>query len=530
MKSYPKVPRYDHPTVDEEFFDANDLALVEKTDGSNFRFTLYEEHYHAEYSDSVLEHNPTDGDVVFGAKNTVQGCISDDPRSFDGNFKRAVTHLREHLDRDAVRSAHDTYDGPIVFFAENMVFHTLDYAYDENPPPALIGFDVYSHKHGFLDTLTPTKRDFWQQLPREHLVRAASTLGFTDEQVWPQPDPPANPFDQRFDGFLSLEEAWSLFEDIGLTPARRIQGPDSLDTDVDDYDVPPSEYGPVQAEGVVIRSASQNRRVKKVTEQFRELNRERWGMPEDEAESGAEWVTACFATNGRIRKHARKLVNEDGIDLRSDAAVSELTERVVEDIWLEEHREISTLSEQTLVPADIYPRVEDRVIEVREMMLTNADLADEPLDNLWANHDHDATTDVEQKLPGSSEMTAGGLRNMLSNSLFNDPERALVDVLVNTDLFDAVVDENYENGVADLEPASIETLHHDAFNRLWTEHWPAISGLDVEFTPGKLKSHVATEARDYVNARVEADISASEENSPDDGDDVESEAVGEFFE
>lgn len=47
MKVYPKIPRYDHPVVPEDFFEATDLTLIEKYDGSAFRFTLFDERYAA---------------------------------------------------------------------------------------------------------------------------------------------------------------------------------------------------------------------------------------------------------------------------------------------------------------------------------------------------------------------------------------------------------------------------------------------------------------------------------------------------
>ena len=53
MKVYPKVPRYDHPVVPADFFETDDLTLVEKFDGSSFRFTLYEERFADRYPESV---------------------------------------------------------------------------------------------------------------------------------------------------------------------------------------------------------------------------------------------------------------------------------------------------------------------------------------------------------------------------------------------------------------------------------------------------------------------------------------------
>jgi hypothetical protein len=51
MKVYPKIPRYDHPVVPADFFDREDLLLLEKFDGSSFRFTLYDDRYADRYPD-----------------------------------------------------------------------------------------------------------------------------------------------------------------------------------------------------------------------------------------------------------------------------------------------------------------------------------------------------------------------------------------------------------------------------------------------------------------------------------------------
>jgi len=45
MKVYPKIPRHDHPVVRESLFEADDLTLLKKFDGSIFRFTLYDDRY-----------------------------------------------------------------------------------------------------------------------------------------------------------------------------------------------------------------------------------------------------------------------------------------------------------------------------------------------------------------------------------------------------------------------------------------------------------------------------------------------------
>ncbi|MDB9252944.1 hypothetical protein [Halorubrum ezzemoulense] len=54
MKVYPKITRYDHPVAPESLFDAEDLVVLEKFDGSSFRFTLYDESHASSYPDSVV--------------------------------------------------------------------------------------------------------------------------------------------------------------------------------------------------------------------------------------------------------------------------------------------------------------------------------------------------------------------------------------------------------------------------------------------------------------------------------------------
>lgn len=53
MKQYPKVPRYDHPVIPENFYLEGMLWLTEKMDGSNFRFSLYEDRFADRYPEAV---------------------------------------------------------------------------------------------------------------------------------------------------------------------------------------------------------------------------------------------------------------------------------------------------------------------------------------------------------------------------------------------------------------------------------------------------------------------------------------------
>ena len=81
MKVYVKIPRYDHPVVPESFFDAEDLVVLEKFDGSSFRFTLYDERHASLYPDPVVNAADGDGSLVSGTRRSIRGSHRDDLRS-----------------------------------------------------------------------------------------------------------------------------------------------------------------------------------------------------------------------------------------------------------------------------------------------------------------------------------------------------------------------------------------------------------------------------------------------------------------
>src|SRR5699024_3132038 len=109
MKTYPKVPRWDHPVVDASFYESGAIWLTEKMDGSNFKFSRYEGRFADRYDETVRETGATDGDVVFGSKRVVRGTDATALSDLDGNFHRAIRHLREALDRDALREYQHEY-------------------------------------------------------------------------------------------------------------------------------------------------------------------------------------------------------------------------------------------------------------------------------------------------------------------------------------------------------------------------------------------------------------------------------------
>ena len=353
MKVYPKIPRYDHPVVPPDLFEAPDLALLEKVDGSSFRFTLYEDRFENAYPERVIQAADGDGSVVFGTRRTVRGSHRDALETIDGALHRAVRCLREGIDTDVLRAVHDDLDGPVIVYAENLVYSTLDYGFTERALPALVGFDVLPY--AAIETMIA----------------------------------PGNPYEETFDGFLDLGSAWALFErlrvpDIALehafVPAPVLDRPDEFDPTA--YDFPTSTFSPdIRVEGVVLRSDEAERRAKLVRESFQERNREQFGRMPEAAESGAEYVVATYCSPARIRKHVRHLVVEEGrafgLHLNDD-----LYPRVVEDIWAEHWRDLMDL-DVAFTPADMYPLVAKRCIRELRKMETNAELNDADPTDIW---------------------------------------------------------------------------------------------------------------------------------------------------
>ncbi|CCQ33159.1 hypothetical protein HLRTI_002709 [Halorhabdus tiamatea SARL4B] len=354
MKVYPKIPRHDHPVVPSSFFEASDLRLIEKYDGSSFRFTLYDNRYADTYPERVAEAADGDGSLVFGTRRSIRGSHRDPLGDIDGALHRAVRCLREGIDAAALRSVHDEFEGPIVVYAENLVYSTLDYGYTEREIPALVGFDVLPY--AAIETMTPS----------------------------------GNPYEETFEGFLDVGDAWAIFEriraadvpaELAFEPARIVDRPDP-GFDPGAYTFPTSSLADdVRVEGVVVRSDEANRRVKVVREAFAELNRDQFGQRPEAAETGAEYVVATYCTPARIRKQVRELLLEEGREFGLHLN-EELYPRVVEDIWAENWRELMDL-DVSFTPADVHPLVAERCIAELRTMQTNAELNDTDPTRLW---------------------------------------------------------------------------------------------------------------------------------------------------
>lgn len=223
MKSYPSIPRV--ANAPEGLFEGH-LWLLEKVDGAQLRFQLRES-----------------GLLRFGTR----GRVYDDPGEVPAPYQHAVRHVRDRLDRDALRRAVDDVES-VVFFGEATHRHAVEYDWERLP--SFLGFDVHSADDG---------------------------------------------------GFLPPDAAERVFERLGLEPVNAVEREvHARDFDPDAYEIPRSAWYDGPAEGVVVRN-KRGGRAKLLHPAFREVDET---VPVD---APAEELAARYATGRRFEKLAAKL-------------------------------------------------------------------------------------------------------------------------------------------------------------------------------------------------------------------------------
>jgi hypothetical protein len=224
MKKFPSTPRV--ANTPDGLLEEGHLWLLEKLDGANFRFQLQQS-----------------GLILFGDRSQ----IYEDPDAIPAPYQHAVRHIREHLDRDALRSAVDTVED-VVFFGEAMHHHTISYNWERTP--SFLGFGVWS-------------ADAAAFYPFDTVERIFSRLGL---------------------------EAVNAFE---KECRARYFDPDS-------YTIPQSNWYDGPAEGVIIWN-KRGHRAKLLHPAFREVDET---VP---VNAPAEELAAKYATQRRFEKLAAKL-------------------------------------------------------------------------------------------------------------------------------------------------------------------------------------------------------------------------------
>ena len=268
MKQFPSIPRVENAPRD--LFESGHLWIQEKMDGANFRFRLRES-----------------GMLQFGDRSRTYNADE-----IPEPYQHAVRHVRERLDREALRNSAENVES-VVFFGEAMHEHAIDY--DWARVPSFLGFDV-----------------------------------------WDSSD------DGDEGHFLPPDAVEQVYDRLGLQPVNAIQKEvRATDFAPDSYEIPESDWYDGPAEGVVLRNKT-GLRAKLLHPDFREVDDTvPVDVPDEEAETTkdaetvAELLARKYATRHRVEKIVHKL-EDRGRPVTFDAVY----ERVVEDIVREEHKQL----------------------------------------------------------------------------------------------------------------------------------------------------------------------------------------------
>lgn len=462
MKQYPKVPRYDLPFVPQELFQSDDLHVLEKVDGMNFRFMLYEERYEKQYSDEILEiHDPQDMDILFGTKKVVRGTINQNLNNFQKEFHPGIKKLRQ-ISEDKIQDIHTQYNGPVVWFVEHMIPHTINYQYETNPPPELIGFDIYVPTQ---DTRT------------------------TD-------DYPQNPYKEKFIGYVAFDEMVQHFNYIGIETVPHLKT--NSEFDPNDYEVPQSNFASEsRSEGVILRSDSLGYRSKIVTEKFKELNKLVMGSSTDIDDPNKQFVYG-LVTPQRIRKYIRKITNTTPAELTMDQEFIQMVrDEVLRDVWVEEFVEIANL-EGELNPYQTHELAEIRVEKTVEKMIQMGETIDADPIEAWKGFD-DASDTVATINQTQNTIDHKRFGNKVQNSEM-DIEQSLIYTLVGKETIQQII-ESYQP----IEKQQFPTIVDDIEETFWinTTTKQVLWTLDVSFEPTSMKDAAIEIAKREIEMKTD---------------------------
>lgn len=492
MKKYPKVPRHDLEFVPRELFASDDLYLLEKMDGMNLRFTLYQDNMRNKFSDAVLDTNPSDGDIVFGSKRVIRGCISESTDNFDPELRPAIERLRE-LPKQQLRQLQDEY-GVLTLYAEYMVPHTLDYNYGESPPPEVIGFDVYS-----------PARDYRGE-----------------------EDYPSNPYKEKFVGFLDVETSMEIFQSIGIEFAPIVMKPDSVKNfHPSKFEVPISGHANVKAEGVVIRSDTMELRSKYVRESFREMHKSSMGGHADKSEEPHQWMVDALVSPQRVRKTVRKMVISMGYEFSdSGQFIDEVTQMSLIDAWSEEFVEIQDIDSE-ITPSAIHEPARNRVENVIERMKMTSERTDQRPEDVWASLDKDDKGSVST----DSSLIKKGVEKEkeISMKVVNSREESevtLINEIVGDETISDMVDE-----IDDVDGSDLKSISSQIEDMFWSSSLSekVLWRLSVSFNPTTLRDHIINRVKRKIEEKADIDLDKGGDTWNPSNDDADFEGINEIL-
>jgi RNA ligase len=181
MKRYPSTPHADDAPA---LFERGHLWIQEKIDGVGVRFQLQES-----------------GVIRVGDRERVY-----EPEEIPASLQHLIRHLRENLDREALRAAVGDVES-VVFFGDATVKCSIGYEWERMPP--FLGYDIWDGD------------------------------------------------DERF---LPPDAVEKVYERLGLHPVNPLQKEvRAVDFDPDSYEIPRSNWYDGAAAGVVLRNKTDGR-------------------------------------------------------------------------------------------------------------------------------------------------------------------------------------------------------------------------------------------------------------------------------
>lgn len=294
MKQFPKLSHLTDPDVEVFVHDSDEIYVLEKVDGANFRWKQFD-----------------NNQLLFGSRRVVFKD-GDEPQAYDETnkqFRHVIDYLQETVDLETLTEITTEY-GNLVFYGEAMHKHTIDYeAWDGKSPdikakmPNYIGFDIWNEDTG----------------------------------EW-----------------VSHSEVIDIHSRLGLETVPVLQKTTVTELNDEDIEIPQSEYRTPNpeaedtfnqeglAEGLVLKNDSQGVRAKKVAEYMQEVNQ--FGAPDDDEsleemksrKRNARKLVSTFVTEQRVLKNAHKLVDEGKYDELEMPMMKDLPQRVLTDVFAEE--------------------------------------------------------------------------------------------------------------------------------------------------------------------------------------------------
>lgn len=249
--------------------------------------------------------------IIFGSHHS---SIGDDTQEIGGNFKRSVDFIREKTKGKKLPEG-------LIFYGESCHRHSIHYDWENMPP--YLGFDIKGEN-----------------------------------------------------GYLNYPEKQKIFEELGL-PMVPLLGSFKANEilekfgTIEEKNIPKSKYYPGQAEGIVIKNYSSQIMAKFVTDKFKEVNRDAFGIAKRYAEDDSEKLVAQYCTNARIDKQIFKLIDE-GQELDMPL-MRFLPKRVIEDMYEENWKEI-VHGNQTIDFKRVRNLINQRSRAVLQQVITNNQL------------------------------------------------------------------------------------------------------------------------------------------------------------